>query len=183
MVKSLLARVQCITCKDELLLGPKDCHAYNMYNMYAKFTVFKQGRLVFQYASVLKIVKATEIILRQRVIEQGISISTDKNLFGRIQSAVLSSVVLISVTAQLPTSMSTHLGQKETTSLPWSKLCQRSTYISEWLLLPKMFSQMVIHKNIPSSRHLINEQILFQNLQIMMILVLYIFFCVALFAR
>ena len=40
-----------------------------------------------------------------------------------------SSMVLMSSTAQPPTFMSTHLGQKEITSLPWSKLCQR-TYIS-----------------------------------------------------
>ena len=90
LVKSLLARVQCVTCRDELLLDPRDCHAYKMYNMYpvyAKFTAFKQqDRLVFPSASVLKIVKATEVIFRRRVIEQGFGISTDINLFGRIQS-------------------------------------------------------------------------------------------------
>ena len=93
MAKSLLARIQCITCRDELLLNGMDCHAYNMYNMYpvyAKFTAFKQqGGLAFPSASVLKIVKATEVIFRRRMIQQGIGISADKNLFGRIQSAVL----------------------------------------------------------------------------------------------
>ena len=68
MVESLLARVQWITCRDELLLDLKDCHAYNMCNMYpvyAKFTVFKQqGGLMFPSASVLKIVKATEVIFK-----------------------------------------------------------------------------------------------------------------------
>ena len=93
LVKSLLARVEYVTCRDELLLAPKDCHAYKMYNIYpvyAKFTAFKQqGGLVFPSTSVLKIVKATELIVRRRVIEQGIGISTVMNLFGRIQSAVL----------------------------------------------------------------------------------------------
>ena len=63
---------------------------YNMYPVYAKFSAFKQqGGLAFPSASALKIVKATEVIFRGRVIEQGIGISTGKNLFGRIQSAVL----------------------------------------------------------------------------------------------
>ena len=34
MVKSSLARVQCITCRGELLLDLKDCCAYNKCNMY-----------------------------------------------------------------------------------------------------------------------------------------------------
>ena len=41
MVKPLLPRVQCITYRDELLFDLKDCHAYNMCNMYPVFTAFK----------------------------------------------------------------------------------------------------------------------------------------------
>ena len=168
LVKSVLAREECITCKDELLLDPKDCHAYKMYNIYpvyVKFTAFKQqGGLVFPSTSVLKIVKATEVIFRGRVIEQGIGISTDNNLSGRIQRAVLEQY------GPYVFNCSTSHFYEHSFGAEGDHLSSLVKAVSEKYLhlrmatYAKTFSQMVICKKIPSTRHLMTKQILFQNL-------------------
>ena len=110
---------------------------YNMYPVYAKFTAFgQQGGLVFPSASVLKIVKATEVIFRRRVIEQGIGISTDINLFGRIQSAVLEQYGPYVFNCSTSYFYEHSFGA-ERDQLSWSKLYLKRTCISEWQLMPK----------------------------------------------
>ena len=167
-VKSLLARVQCVTCRDELLLDPKDCHVYKMYNMYpvfAKFTTFKQqGGLVFPSASVLKIVKATEVIFRGRVIEQGIGISTDKNLFGRIQNAVLGQYGPHVLNCSTSHFYEHSFGAERDHLSSLVKAVSEKYLHLRMATYAKKFSQMVIYKNVPSIRHLMAKQILFQNL-------------------
>ena len=182
LVKSLLARVQCVTCRAELLLDPKDCHAYKMYNMYpvyAKFTTFKQqGGLVFPFANVLKIVKATEVIFRRRVIEQGIGISTDINLFGRIQSAVLEQYGPYVFYCSTSHFYEHSFGAERDHLSSLVKAVSEKYLNLRMTTYTKRFSQMVIHKNVPSTRHLMTREILFQNLQIMNdYLVLYIHLC------
>ena len=164
----MLARVQCVTCRDELLLDPKDCHAYKMYNMYsvyAKFTAFKQqGRLVFPSGSVLKIVESTEVVFRGRVIEQGIGISTDENLFRRIQSVVLEQY------SPYVFNCSTSHFYEHSFGAERNHLSSLVKAVSEKYLhlrmasYAKKFSQMIICKNEPSTGHLMAKQILFQNL-------------------
>ena len=44
IVKALLVRIHCHSCKSELLLDPNDCHALKLtvYPLYARFVAFKQ---------------------------------------------------------------------------------------------------------------------------------------------
>ena len=95
IVKTLLVRIQCQSCKSELLLDPNDCHALRMpvYPLYARFVAFKQkGGLVFPSLDVIKIVKATEVVFWRRVIGQNVGISAEKNLTLKIQNSVLESI-------------------------------------------------------------------------------------------
>ena len=92
IVSSLLSKLDCTSCRSELLLDPNDCYASNMslFPFYAKFTTSKQkGGLVFPSIAVLKIVKATEVIFRRKVIENDIGISKEKHLDQKIQNSVL----------------------------------------------------------------------------------------------
>ena len=72
VVKSLLQKLECGNCKAELLLNESDARDVQIanYPVFAKLTLFKQKKaLTFPSVAVLKIVKATESIFRQRVIE------------------------------------------------------------------------------------------------------------------
>ena len=92
IVRSLLSQMHCDNCKSELLLDPTDSHAANayLYPLFARFAASKQkGGLIFPSLSVLKIVKATEVVFCRRVIDQGIGISAEKNCGLKIQNAVL----------------------------------------------------------------------------------------------
>ena len=76
-VSSLLSKAECASCRSELLLDPNDCYTSNMssFPFYAKFTGSKQkGGLVFPSVAEMKIVKATEVIFRRKVIENDIGI-------------------------------------------------------------------------------------------------------------
>ena len=90
IVSSLLSKLDCASCRSELL-DPNDCYALNMssFPFYAMFTASKQeGALVFPSVAVLKIVKATEVIFRRKVIENDIGISKEKHLDQKIQNSV-----------------------------------------------------------------------------------------------
>ena len=63
---------------------------------YAKFTASKQkGGLVFPSVAVLKIVNATEVIFRKKVIENEIGISKEKHLDQIIRILYLSILGLL----------------------------------------------------------------------------------------
>ena len=72
---------------------------------------------MFPSASVMKIVKATEVMFRQSVIEQSIGVSAGKNLFGRIIvlfGAVWRSPIFLSQSCvrEVLTSQNSYLCQK-----------------------------------------------------------------------
>ena len=63
------------------------------FPFYAKFAASKQkGGLVFPSVAVLKIVKATEVIFRRKIIENDIGISKEKHLDQKIQNSVFEHV-------------------------------------------------------------------------------------------
>ena len=65
IVSSLLSKLDCSSCRSELLLDLNDCYVLNMssFPFYAMFADSKQkGGLVFLSVGVLKIVKAAEVI-------------------------------------------------------------------------------------------------------------------------
>ena len=88
----MLKKLKCEDCQSELLLDVNDPHGFKAasYPYHAKFTCFKQnGGLYFPSMAVLKIVKATEVIFKKRVVWQDKGISREKNLDLKIQYAVL----------------------------------------------------------------------------------------------
>ena len=88
----MLKKLKCEDCWSELLLDVNDPHGFKAasYPIHAKFICFKQhGSLYFPSMAVLKIVKATEVIFKKRVVWQDKGISREKNLDLKIQYAVL----------------------------------------------------------------------------------------------
>ena len=73
IVRSLLPKLKCKECRYELLLDVDDPHSFKASEcpIYAKFTCIKQrDGLLFLSTTVLKIVKAAEVIFKKRVLWQ-----------------------------------------------------------------------------------------------------------------
>ena len=84
------------------------------YPWHAHCAVFKQkGGLIFPSLPVIKIVKATEVVFWNRVIDKGIGISTERNLGLKIQNAELE-IVGIGVFGNLQHYYDHALGEKFT---------------------------------------------------------------------
>ena len=163
--KSLLARLQCNNCKTHLLLDPTDRHALKMpvYPWYAKFAEFKQkGGLIFPSLPVIMIVKVTEVIFRNIIIDKGIGITIERNLGLTIQNAVFKSI------GNGIFGDSSHyydhiIGETDHLSTLVKMVTKRyldvrmSTY-------GKNYSEMVVHQNLPSNRHHLTRTILFSNI-------------------
>ena len=95
IVRTLLQELECAKCKKELLLDPDNPSAANMtqYPVFAKFTQWKQyGKLVLPSPVVLKIIKATEVIFKRRVIDTERGITTEKMIDLKIESAVVQQI-------------------------------------------------------------------------------------------
>ena len=92
LVRPLLQKLTCNTCKSALLLDPTDPNAtkYPQYPLYAKFTLLKQkSGLIFPYPAVLKIVKATEVLFKRRVLWMKKAINFQNNISLQIEGALL----------------------------------------------------------------------------------------------
>ena len=91
IVRSLLKQLQCTVCRSELLLDVHDPHALRRYSfpVSIQFQFKQQGGLIFPSLAVLRIVKATEVLFKRRVMANEIGITNEKNLDLKIQSAVL----------------------------------------------------------------------------------------------
>ena len=119
--------------------------------------------MVFPSVAVLKIVKATAVIFRRKVIEDDIGISKEKHLDQKIQNSVLEHLWLAHFRSSL-SHFYDHTVEEERDHL--SSLLQIVTKRYADLHLKsygKKFSEMVVHKNIPSSRHILTKKILFNN--------------------
>ena len=119
---------------------------------------------MFPCASVLKIVKATEVIFRGRVIEQGISIFTHKNLYGRIQSAVLEQYGPYVFNSSTSHFYEHSFGVERDHPSFLVKVKSEKYLHLRMATYAKKLSHMVTCKNVPSTRHLMTKQILFQHL-------------------
>ena len=92
IVRHLLHELECLQCKKQLLLDPNSPCARNMTScpIFAKFTTYKQhGGLVQPSPAVLKIIKATEVVFKRRVIDTGRGITTEKMIDLKIETAVI----------------------------------------------------------------------------------------------
>ena len=90
LVRPLLQKLTCNTCKSALLLDPTDSNAtkYPQYPLYAKFILLKRC-LIFPSSAVLKIVKATEVLFKRRVLWMKKAINLQKNISLQIEGALL----------------------------------------------------------------------------------------------
>ena len=84
-LKSLFRKLECGHCKDKLSLDVEDDIVFQMatYPVFAKLTCVKQIHslvLVFPSPAVLKIVKATEMVFKQRVLDEGKGINYKQKL-------------------------------------------------------------------------------------------------------
>ena len=165
LVRSLLP-VQCQTCQDELLWNAQDSHTFgSTMPSFARFAAHKQkGGLILPSAFAFKIVKMTECIFHRRVLEQGIGITKDTKLFCKIQSAVIEQFGPHIV--RCPAS---HFVQHAVLAEVDHRSTITRTVSNKYLQLrmatyAKRYSEMIVHKNIPSSRHLLTKEILFRNL-------------------
>ena len=166
IVHTLLQELQCTKCKKELLLDPDNPAAANMmqYPVYAKFTRWKQyGKLVLPSPAVLKILKAAEVIFKRRVIDTERGITTEKMIDLKIESAVvqqMGNALFSSVDGhyfyhEIGQEMD-HLSSLMRTIVQRYVRLRLNTY-------GKLYTQMIVHKNMPSLRHQLNKTILFHN--------------------
>ena len=166
IVRSLLKRLSCASCRNELLLDTNDPHALCMtsYPIAARFTLSKQkGGLIFPSSSVLKIVKATETIFRKRVVGTGVSITTEKNIDLKIQYAVIEQLGT-QVFSDSHDHFFDHTIGQECDHLSTLLRIVIKKYLSIRLnTYGKKFNEMVIHQNRPSSRHILTKTILFKH--------------------
>ena len=166
LVRSLLKQLECTICRSELLLDIDDPHARtrSAYPTQARFTCFKQeSGVIFPSLAVLKIVKATEVLFKQKVIAQKIGITNERNLDLKIQSSILEQIG-IGVFNNHTTHFFDHRvgGEMDHLSSLLRKISSR--YLNMRLkTFGKMYSEMVVHRNEPSLRHQLTKTILFQN--------------------
>ena len=162
----MLKKLKCEDCWSELLLDVNDPHGFKAasYPIHAKFTCFKQnGGLYFPSMAVLKIVKATEVIFKKRVVWQDKGISREKNLDLKIQYAVLEQLGH-DIFTDSPAHLFAHSVGVECDHLSSLLKLVTQKYLSLRIkTYGKRFSQMVVHKNQPSLRHELTKTILFRN--------------------
>ena len=164
LVRSLLKQLECTTCSSELLLDVDDSHARtrSVYPTQARFTCFKQeSGIIFPSLAVLKIVKATEVLFKQKVIAQKIGITNERNLDLKIQSSILEQIG-IGVFNNHTTHFFDHRvgGEMDHFSSLLRKISSR--YLNMRLkTFGKRYSEMVVHRNEPSLRHQLTKTILF----------------------
>ena len=157
---------KCVSCRSALLLDPNDPHARSQlqFPQYAKFTLMKQcGGLILPSMDVFKIVKLTEQLFKKIVLMTKTGISFEKNIELQIQYTVLKAL-----DRSVFPSMSEHffdhtIGEEydHVTSL-LSLVVQK--YLNMRLkTYAKKYSEMIVHKNMPSTRHQLTKLILFRN--------------------
>ena len=135
------------------------------YPVYAKFTHSKQkGGLVFPSPAVLKIVKATEVVFKRRVIDNERGINIEKILDLKIKAAVVHQVLGVGIFQNADGHFFDHeIGQEQD---HLSSLMRR--VIQRYVCLrlktySKKFTEFIVHRNMPSSRHELTKTILFRH--------------------
>ena len=132
-----------------LLLDVNDPHGFKAasYPIHVKFTCFKQNSgLYFPSMAVLKIIKATEVIFKKRVVQQDKGISREKNLDLKIQYAVLEQLGH-DIFIDSPAYLFAHSGVECDHLSSLLKLVTQKYLNIRIKTYGKRFSQMIVHKN------------------------------------
>ena len=162
IVRKMLPVVKCTKCRKELLLDVDDSHALkvNEYPVRARFTKSVQrGGLIMPSNSVLRLVKATEVIFKCRVIYNEKGITAEKNLKLKIETAVVEQFGLNIFNHVDGHFFECHIGQERDhlTSLMRSVV---EMYLDFRLKsYGKRYTEIMAHKNLPSSRHELTKTI------------------------
>ena len=157
--------VQCTNCHEEILIHRDYPHGYSGISIRRDhlFSLHKQrGGIIIPSSAVLKIIKRSEAIFKRRVIESTMGITSERNLDLKIQSEVL---------AQVGTNVfknignyyaDHHIGEGDHLTSLLRMIIMK--YITIWLKsYGKDYTQMVAHKNIPSTRHLLTKSVIFSG--------------------
>ena len=166
IVRHLLHELQCLKCKKELLLDPNNPCAMNMtsYPIFTKFATWKQcGRLVLPSPAVLKIIKAAEVVFKRRVIDKKEGITREKMIDLKIETAVMQELG-----NGLFNNADGHYFDHEIGQEIDHLSSLMRTVVQKYVKLRlktygKMFSEHIVHQNLPSLRHQLNKTILFCN--------------------
>ena len=168
VVRSLLKSLKCIDCRSALLLDVDDPHALHKdrYPLHAKLTCFKQnGGLIFPSQSVLKLMKAAEVLFKNRVLFTDKQISYEKNLELKIQYGVLQQLGPdIFARSSASGHFYDHTIGEECDHLSSLLRFVVKKYVNlRMKTYGKRFKEIVVHKNNPSIRHELTRTILFRN--------------------
>ena len=166
IVHHLLQELRCLKCKKELLLDPNNPHAMNVtsYPIFTKFTTWKQcGGLVLPSPAVLKIIKAAEVVFKRRVIDTKQGITREKMIDLKIETAVMQQLG-----NGLFNNADGHYFDHEIGQEMDHLSSLMRTFVQKYVKLRlktcgKMFSEHIVHQNLPSLRHQLNKTILFRN--------------------
>ena len=154
LVRPLLQKLTCNTCKSALLLDLTDPNAtkYPQYPLYAKFTLLKQkGGLIFPSPAVLKIVKATEVLFKRRVLWTKKAINFQKNISLQIEGALLKQLGP-TIFSNIEGHFFDHTLIEESDHLTTLMRVITKKYLSMRLkTYAKKYTEVVAHGNKPSS--------------------------------
>ena len=134
------------------------------YPIFAKLTTYQQhGGLVLPSPAVLKIIKATEVVFKRRVIDTGRGITTEKMIDLKIETAVIQQLGNGLFNSADGHYFDHEIGQEmDHLSSLMRSVVQK--YVKLRLkTYGKMFSEHIVHQNLPSLRHQLNKTILFRN--------------------
>ena len=166
VVRQILQKLKCVSCRSALLLDPNDPHARSQlqFPQYAKFTLMKQcGGLIFPSMDVFKIVKLTEQLFKKIVLMTKTWISFEKNIELQIQYTVLK-VLGRSVFPSMSEHFFDHTIGEEYDHVTSLLILVVQKYLNMRLkTYAKKYSEIIVHKNMPSTRHQLTKLILFRN--------------------
>ena len=166
IVRKLLCELQCMKCKKELMLDPNDPTARNMisYPVYSRFTKAKQcGGLVMPSPGVLKILKATEVVFKRRVINTEIGITREKMLDLKIEHAVMQHLGNGLFCNSDGHFFDHEIGQEIDHLSSLMRMVIQKYVKMRLHTYGKKYTEFVVHHNLPSLRHHLNKTILFRN--------------------
>ena len=166
VVRQILQKLKCVSCRSALLLDPNDPHARSQlqFPQYAKFTLMKQcGGLIFPSMDFFKIVKLTEQLFKKIVLMTKTGISFEKNIELQIQNTVLKALG-----RSVFPSMSKHffdhtIGEEHDHVTSLLRLVFQKYLNMRLKTYAKKYSEMIVHKNMPSTMHQLTKLILFRN--------------------
>ena len=165
IVKNLMKVVQCTNCHEEMLIHRDDPHGYSGISIRRDhlFSLHKQrGGIIIPSSAVLKIIKRSEAIFKRRVIESTMGITSERNLDLKRQSEVLAQVGT-NVFKNIGNHYADHhIGEGDHLTSLLRMIIMK--YITIWLKSYGIdYTQMVAHKNIPSTRHLLTKSVIFSG--------------------